>query len=427
MPGLILAAPCSGAGQTTVTLALLRLLNLMGQPVRAAKTGPGFLTPRLHEAACEVPGLNLDPHAMSADRLRALASGPDLLLVEGDRGLFDAVAPGGTGGTADLARTLGLPVVLIVDTARMAQSVAPLVAGFAAHDPQVRIAGVILNRTASAAHAARMRQALAPLGLPVLATLPDHPDLTLPAPQRALTAAGVRPELDPYLDRAAALLAEGTPGDAPPDIAALLSLAAPLPVGEDTTRLAPPAQTIAIARDEAFAAGYAHMMADWRDAGAEIRFFSPLADDPVPMAEFVFLPGGNPERHAGRLASAGRFLTTLRTHGERKRVYGEGGGYLVMGDVLTDAGGVPHQMAGLLNLATSFKKRQPQEGYRIVSASRGPMTGTFHAHEAAEATTLYQSGDPLFLATDPDGTPRPPMGLREGRVAGSFAHLIDPA
>ncbi|WP_375172686.1 cobyrinate a,c-diamide synthase [Pseudooceanicola sp.] len=424
MPGLILSAPAAGAGQTTFALALMRLLTLMGQPVRGAKAGPGFLTPRLHEAACERPGLTLDSTAMSPDRIRALSAGESLLLIEGARGLFDAPA------VADLARLLDLPVVLVIDCSRMAQSVAPLVAGFATHDPQVRIGGVILNRVAGADHAAILRQALAPLGLPVLAALPDHPDLRLPDPQRALVPAGIRPDLDSYLDRAAALLAEGIPGDVPPDLATLLALAAPLPAAPDhtqTPRIAPPAQTIAIARDAAFGAGYTHVIEDWHAAGAEIRFFSPLADEPVPMAEFLYLPGGNPEIHAGRLAANGRFMTTLRTHGERKRVYGEGGGFLVMGDVLTDAQGVPHQMAGLLNLATSFKKRQPQQGYRIVTATRGPMTGSFHAHEISEATTLYQSGDPLFLATDPDGTPRPPLGLREGRAAGSFAHLIDPA
>jgi cobyrinic acid a,c-diamide synthase len=272
-----------------------------------------------------------------------------------------------------------------------------------------------------------LRMALEPLGLPVLAAIPRHPDLVLPSRHLGLVQAGERPDLDPFLDRAAAILAEGVPEDGPPDLATLLSLAAPLPGAGTAQRFEPPMQTIAVARDEAFAFSYPHMLNDWRDAGAEITFFSPLNDDPVPTAGFVFLPGGYPELHAGRLAANGRFLTTLRNHGERKPVYGECGGFMVLGDVLTDADGVPHQMAGLLNLATSFKKRQMQLGYRRISADKGPFKGTYLAHEFHYATVTYQSGDRLFQAEDAEGTALPAMGLRENRAYGSFAHIIDRA
>lgn len=425
MPGLILAAPTAGAGQTTVMLALLRLLNLMGQPVRAAKSGPDYVTPRLHEAACEAPCVNLDTWAMPADRITSLSDGNDLLLIEGTGGLFDGGAPGGRGSVADLARLMQIPVILIVDASVMAQSVAPLVAGFASYDPKVKVAGIILNKVTSAGHARTLRSALTPIGVPVLAALPSHPDLALPDHPLDLTGPGGRTGLDPFLDRAAALLAEGLPDDVPPDLATLLALAAPLPGPGAPAAFTPPAQTIAVARDAAFAFCYPHMLADWRAQGSEIRFFSPLNDDPVPTAGFVFLPGGVPERYAGRIAAAGRFLTTLRTHGERKPVYGEGGGFMVLGDVLTDADGVPHQMAGLLNLATSFKKREMRRGYRAISATKGPFKGTFIAHEDHHATTTYQSGDKLFEAEDAEGQPLASMGLRENRAYGSFAHIID--
>jgi cobyrinic acid a,c-diamide synthase len=427
MPGLILAAPTSGAGKTTVTLALLRLLNLMGHPVRAAKSGPDYIDPRFHEAACEAPCLNLDAWAMPPERITSLAAGDELLVIEGAMGLFDGAPPDGRGAVADLARLLKLPVILVVDASHMAQSVAPLVAGFAGHDPEVQVAGVILNRVGSPRHARMLRMALEPLGLPVLAAIPRHPDLVLPSRHLGLVQAGERPDLDPFLDRAAAILAEGVPEDGPPDLATLLSLAAPLPGAGTAQRFEPPMQTIAVARDEAFAFSYPHMLNDWRDAGAEITFFSPLNDDPVPTAGFVFLPGGYPELHAGRLAANGRFLTTLRNHGERKPVYGECGGFMVLGDVLTDADGVPHQMAGLLNLATSFKKRQMQLGYRRISADKGPFKGTYLAHEFHYATVTYQSGDRLFQAEDAEGTALPAMGLRENRAYGSFAHIIDRA
>ena len=171
MGGLILAAPASGAGKTTVTLGLLRHLSRRGLPVRSAKSGPDYIDPRFHEAATGTPCPNLDAWAMSPPRIRALASGDGLLIVEGAMGLFDGAPPDNRGATADLARLLGLPVILVVDAARMSGSIAPLVTGFATHDPSVRVAGVILNNVGSPRHEAMLRRALAPVR-PVLGALP---------------------------------------------------------------------------------------------------------------------------------------------------------------------------------------------------------------------------------------------------------------
>ncbi|EAQ01217.1 cobyrinic acid a,c-diamide synthase [Pseudooceanicola batsensis HTCC2597] len=427
MPGLILAAPQSGAGKTTLTLALLRLLARQGHDVRGAKSGPDYIDPRFHEAACGRDCPNLDAWAMTPARIRALAAGPGTLIVEGAMGLFDGAPPDGRGSVAELARILGLPVVLVVDAARMAQSVAPLVAGFAAHDPEVRLAGVILNRVGSARHAAMLRRALGPLGLPVVAALPRQAGLALPSRHLGLVQAGERADLDAFLDRAAEALAAGVPGEEPTDLSALLELAAPLPAPKHAPRIAPPGQRIAVARDRAFAFAYPHLLADWRAAGAEILPFSPLADEPVPDADFLYLPGGYPELHAGRIAAAGRFLTTLRTHAATRPVHGECGGYMVLGETLTDADGTRHAMAGLLALETSFAERRLHLGYRTVRADEGPLAGRWRAHEFHYATTLRAEGEPLFQATDAEGARLPPMGLRRGPVSGSFAHIIDRA
>lgn len=420
--GLILAAPSSGSGKTTVTLGLLRALARQGLAVRGAKSGPDYIDPRFHAAASGAPCLNLDAWAMAPERIRALAAGPGLLLIEGAMGLFDGAPPDGRGATADLARLLGLPVVLVVDAARMAQSVAPLVAGFARHDPGVRVAGVILNRVGSPRHEAMLRQALAPLGLPVLGALPRSAALATPSRHLGLVQAGERPDLEAFLDRAADALAEAV------DLAALEALAAPLPAAGPAPLLVPPAQVIALAEDVAFGFAYPHWLQDWRSAGAEIRAFSPLADEPVPDAGFVFLPGGYPELHAGRIAAAGRFLASLRAAARAGvPVYGECGGFMVLGEGLTDAAGHRHAMAGLLGLETSFAERRLHLGYRRVSATAGPFPGEWAAHEFHYATTLRAEGVPLFAASDAEGTPLPPMGLVRGSVAGSFAHLIDPA
>ena len=204
MPGLILAAPSSGSGKTTVTLGLLRALSRRGHPVRGAKSGPDYIDPRFHQAACGQPCPNLDAWAMTPGRIRALAGGDGLLLIEGAMGLFDGAPPHGRGATADLARILRLPVVLVVDAARMAQSVAPLVAGFARHDPQVTVAGVILNRVGSDRHEAMLRRAL---DLPVLGAIPRQDGLAHPSRHLGLVQAGELGDLDQRLDAAAEVLA----------------------------------------------------------------------------------------------------------------------------------------------------------------------------------------------------------------------------
>lgn len=419
MHGLILAAPSSGAGKTTLTLALLRLLSRDGLTVRGAKSGPDYIDPRFHEAACGAPCPNLDAWAMTPDRLSSLAAGEGLLIIEGAMGLFDGAPPEGRGAVADLARHLDLPVILVVDAGRMAGSIAPLVAGFAGFDTHVRIAGVMLNNVGSDRHEAMLRRALAPLGLPVLAALRRNPTLAQPSRHLGLVQAVERPDLDQFLDAAADALA------ATLDRATLLSLATPLPKAPAAPHLLPPAQVIAVAQDQAFGFAYPHMLADWRVAGAQIRPFSPLANDPVPEADFVFLPGGYPELHAGRIAANHIFMQSLKNAARTSDIYGECGGYMVLGEGLTDAQGTRHAMAGLLPLETSFATRSLHLGYRHLKAQTGPFAGTWAGHEFHYATTLRAEGPALFDATDAEGTALPPMGLHLGRVSGSFAHLID--
>ncbi|WP_297775514.1 cobyrinate a,c-diamide synthase [uncultured Roseovarius sp.] len=421
MRGLILAAPASGAGKTTLTLALLRLLSRQGLTVRGAKSGPDYIDPRFHEAACGVPCPNLDAWAMTPERLRSLAAGDGLLIIEGAMGLFDGAPPDGRGAVADLARHLALPVVLVVDAGRMAGSIAPLVAGFAGFDPNVRVAGVMLNNVGSDRHEAMLRRALAPLGLPVLAALRRNPALAQPSRHLGLVQAIERPDLDHFLDTAADALAMTL------DRETLRALAAPLPEAKAAPRLTPPAQVIAVAQDRAFGFAYPHMLADWRAAGAEMRPFSPLADDPVPEADFVFLPGGYPELHAGQIAANTIFMQSLRNAAQTTDIYGECGGYMVLGKGLTGADGTRHVMAGLLPLETSFATRQLHLGYRHLEAQTGPFPGAWAAHEFHYATTLRADGPALFTAKDAEDTELAPMGLHLGRVSGSFAHLIDRA
>jgi cobyrinic acid a,c-diamide synthase len=409
----LISAPASGSGKTTITLGLLRALSRQGTSVRGAKSGPDYIDPRFHEAACGQPCLNLDAWAMTPDRIRALAGGAPLI-VEGAMGLFDGAPPDGKGASADLARILDLPVILVIDAAKMAGSVAPLVKGFIAHDPSLRVAGVILNNVGSPRHEGMLRRALG--DIPVFGAIPRTSTIAQPSRHLGLVQAQERPDLETFLDVAADLVTAHC------DLEAFARMLAPLPVAK-AGPIPPPAQTIAIAKDEAFAFAYPHLLDDWLAAGASLSFFSPLADDPAPQADLIYLPGGYPELHAGRLAQNTRFLDSLRT--SDSHIYGECGGYMVLGDALTDAEGVTHQMAGLLRLETSFAKRKLHLGYREMIANQGPFSGAWKGHEFHYATTLRAEGTPLFQIKDAEGATLPPMGLIAGRVSGSFAHIID--
>ena len=419
-PALILAAPASGSGKTTLTLGILRALTRRGTAVRGAKSGPDYIDPAFHAAACGQPCYNLDAWAMDPARITALAAGATPLLIEGAMGLFDGAPPDGKGATADLARILKVPVVLVVDARSMSHSVAALVAGFARHDPAVRVAGVILNRVGSDRHAAMLRSALGPLGLPVLGAVPRTAVLDRPSRHLGLVQAGEMPDLETFLDRAADIVAQHI------DLAALMELMEPFEAqslfDHHKTRDFMPMR-LAVARDAAFSFAYPHQLAERVHAGQTILPFSPLADDPVPEADAIFLPGGYPELHAARIAGNRTFLDSLRKAAEDTAIHGECGGYMVLGETLTDADGTRHVMAGLLSLDTSFASRKLHLGYRLLRPF-GAETPVVRAHEFHYATTLRADGDPLYDAWDAEGNALGPMGLRRGRVSGSFAHAI---
>ncbi len=419
--GLIIAAPSSGSGKTTITLGILRALKRRGVVVRGAKSGPDYIDPRFHEAACGAPCLNLDAWAMPPERISTLASGDGLLVVEGAMGLFDGAPPDGKGASADLARQLGLPVVLVVDCAKMAQSVAPLVAGFAKQDAAVTVAAVILNNVGSPRHEAMLRRALDPLEIPVIGAVYRQAGMEHPSRHLGLVQAGERDDLQDYLERVADAVSGAL------DMDALLALAAPLPDPRPCRNFPPPAQSIAIAQDQAFAFAYPHLLANWRAGGADLSFFSPLADQAPAPADMVFLPGGYPELHAERLSNAVNFRAGMLAAAKTAQIYGECGGYMTLGETLTDASGQTHRMLGLLALETSFAKRKLHLGYRNLTPLGGPFSGALAGHEFHYATTLRADGPALYDASDAEGYALPPMGLQNGNACGSFAHVIDRA
>lgn len=433
--GVILSAPASGSGKTVVTLGLLRHLAKAGVKVASAKVGPDYIDPAFHAAASGEPCFNLDPWAMRPATLAAVRghlAAADLAVCEGVMGLFDG-AVGGAGSTADLAQLTGWPVVLIVDVRGQAASVAALLQGFVRHRPEVRVAGCIFNRVGSAAHVHILTEAVR-AALPeiaILGAIPRDDRLALPERHLGLVQAGEHAGLDGFLDAAALAVGREL------DVAAFSALADTWPDETQPDKLALPAlpvlgQRIAVASDAAFAFCYPLTLIGWRAAGAEIRPFSPLAGEgPDTDADAVYLPGGYPELHAGRLAAGAGFLSGLKDAAARGvSIFGECGGYMVLGRGLVDGDGDRHEMAGLLPLETSFANRRLHLGYRrAVLGIDGPLGSkgmAFRGHEFHYATILSEGpGEALFETSDAAGRRLGAAGLRSGTVAGSFVHLID--
>jgi cobyrinic acid a,c-diamide synthase len=425
-PGLVLAAPSSGSGKTTLALGLARHLRNAGVKIACAKSGPDYIDPSFHAAASGQACVNLDRWAMREATLAFLMGDlarAEFVLCEGAMGLYDGVGAAGAGSTAELAAFAGWPVVLVVDSRGLGASAGPLIAGFARARGAPPIAGVVFNRVGAASHAALLREALA-LHAPEIACLGAVPrDAALAHPERhlGLVQARERADLDAFLDRAADIVARHV------DIAALRAAArASSRHANAASPLPPLGQRIAIARDDAFAFVYAHVLDGWRRAGAELSFFAPLdGQTPDPSCDAVYLPGGYPELHAGALAAA-PFLAALRD----RTVFGECGGYMVLGESLIDAGGTRHAMAGLLPLETSFAARKLHLGYRqatlIADHALGKRGARFKAHEFHYSAVLREGpGDPLFEVNDARGVSLGAAGARAGKIAGSFIHLID--
>ena len=437
--GLIIAAPRSGSGKTTVTLGLIAALRRRGLTVKTAKSGPDYIDPAFHAAASGQPGTNLDSWAMPPGLVGELVSdaagGADVLIIESSMGLFDGIAgkPGRRGAGADLAARLGLPVLLVMDVSGQSQSAAAVAHGFATLDPDVRIAGVIPNRVASERHLAQVSEAMDRIEMPVAGSLFRDQTVALPERHLGLVQAGEHGDLAGILDRLADL------AESRLDLDRIVGLAAPLAVtGFDSgPAVPPPGQRIALASDAAFTFIYPHLTRGWRRAGAEILTFSPLADEAPPAGcDTCWLPGGYPELHAGTLASCANFFRSLNAFAETRPVHGECGGFMVLGEGLEDADGIRHAMAGLLGHATSFARRKMNLGYRqarlLADCPAGPAGAVLRGHEFHYATvTDPGSDDPLADLADGTGKTLGPSGGRRGHVSGTFFHAIalgdDPA
>ena len=434
-PGLMISAPASGTGKTTLMLGLLAAFRAQGVEVQPFKSGPDYIDPAFHTAASGRASFNLDSWSMARPTIDGLvgnAAGADLILAEGSMGLFDGVAiPGacGNGASADIAALMGWPVVLVLDVSGAAQSVAATALGFKMMRPDVTLAGVVLNRVASPRHEALVRVGMEAAGVRVLGVLPRRKEIELPERHLGLVQAGEQENLPEILEGAAAFVSEHV------DLAALRAAAAgTLQDAPAPATVIPPGQRIALAQDSAFAFVYPHLLAGWRIAGAEVLPFSPLSDEaPDPSADVCWLPGGYPELHAGQLAAAINFRKGIQEFAREKPVHGECGGYMAMGAGLVDKEGARHEMTGLLGLETSFEKRKFHLGYRKATLN-APIPGfdalaRLRGHEFHYATILDEPDAPLAKICDSNDLEVAETGsVRHfeggGRATGTFFHMI---
>jgi cobyrinic acid a,c-diamide synthase len=399
---LIIAAPSSGSGKTTVTLALMAALRRRGLTVAPFKVGPDFIDPGHHAAVCGHPSYNLDGWMCGETGVRGTFArgcvGAEVAVVEGVMGLFDGASGASDGGsTAEIARWLGGRILLVVDARSQARSAAALVQGFSNFDPRLEFAGIICNRVGSARHAQLLMDAFASTpGLPpLLGCLPRQEELSLPERHLGLVTAaetvdaGFHERLADWLEEAISLdtllllppLKKGGRGGFAPNEIPLNPLGppfgSPLPKGE-----AKPQVRIAVAKDEAFCFCYPENLELLEAAGAELVFFSPLRDGSLPPGiDGLYLPGGYPELYAERLANNHGLLREIK----EKIVaglpaYAECGGFMLLAESID---GRP--MAGVFPAQARMLAKRKALGYREVTqrtdSPLGPAGTMARGHE----------------------------------------------
>ena len=409
-PAVLIAAPASGQGKTTVTAALARLHRNLGRKVRVFKCGPDFLDPMILERASGAPVYQLDLWMVGEQESRRLlweaAGDADLILIEGVMGLFD-----GTPSSADLARHFNVPVLAVIDGTAMAQTFGALALGLARYQPDLPFAGVLANRVGTLRHAQLLEGSLTE-GLRWYGGLSRETGIELPSRHLGLVQASELNDLDVRLDAAAAALGASCESSLPPAVA----FAAP------TVEVIEPlldGVTIAVARDEAFAFTYGANLDLLRAMGAELSFFSPLHDRTLPQADSLYLPGGYPELHHQALAANTAMLTAIRSHHQAgKPVLAECGGMLYLLEALTDVAGERAELLGLLEGEAVMQKRLAALALQAVELPEGTLRG--HTYHHSLTTTALE---PIARGHSPNGGRGAEAVYRCGRLTASYVHF----
>ncbi|MBK1682782.1 cobyrinate a,c-diamide synthase [Rhodoferax fermentans] len=421
-PAILVAAPASGQGKTTVVSALARLHARQGRRVRVFKCGPDFLDPYWHALASGAPVYQLDlwinGEADCRARLAAAAADADLIIVEGVMGLFD-----GTPSAADLAQRFGLPVLAVIDAGSMAGTFGALAFGLQNYRPNLPWAGVLANRVASERHALMLKSSVRDPDQ-WLGAVMRNTALQLPERHLGLTVASEVGDALERLDAAADAL-EATPlgqmtlQDLQRWQVEFTGAEVPQPAAPAVKPLQ--GQTIAVARDAAFCFIYAANLDCLSDLGAELVFFSPLADAALPDCDALWIPGGYPELHAQTIAANTALRDSLAAHiAAGKPVWAECGGMMALFDTLITSDGQQFAQWGLLPGTVTMHKRLAALGPQQLKLASGTLRGhTFHY--STTETTLQ----PVARTARPDTDPLPDAGealWQLGSVRASYFH-----
>ncbi|MGH7389787.1 MAG: cobyrinate a,c-diamide synthase [Candidatus Rokuibacteriota bacterium] len=436
---LVIGGTGSGVGKTTVTLGLLAAWRRRGLAAQAFKVGPDFIDPGFHALATGRPSYNLDGWMCGRERVLETvvtrSAGADVAVVEGVMGCFDgADATGDAGSTAEVAKWLGAPVVLVIDASAQARSAAAVVRGFERFDPELRVAAVIANRVGGAAHgrmiAAAIRGSCAadPVG-----AIPRDDAIAVPERHLGLVTASEAPLTADRLDHLADLI------EASIDVDRLLALAEPLSSagvaaaadpesGLGGDHRGPLRARIAVARDAAFQFYYPDNLERLAAAGAALTFWSPLADL-VPDADGFYIGGGYPELHARTLAANAEALRAIAERAAAGTpIYAECGGLMYLAESLEDMDGVAHRMAGVLPAAVRMSRRRSTLGYRAVRFTTGtplaPAGSAARGHEFHHSTLdpVPPSVTRAYSIAGREGESRT-EGYLLGRALLSYVHL----
>lgn len=411
-PALLIAAPASGQGKTTVTAALARLHARQGRRVVVFKCGPDFLDPQIHAFASGQPCQNLDlgmcGEADARWRLSAAAENADLILIEGVMGLFD-----GTPSAADIAIRFGIPVMALIDAGAMAQTFGAVAHGLASYCPELPFAGVLANRVGSAFHAELLKESL-PDGMSWFGALPKSSE-SLPERHLGLLQAAEIDDLSVRLDNLADALAGSATVDLPPAIDFPFTPAPELPPLLQ-------GKQIAIARDAAYGFIYPANLDTLQRLGANLQFFSPLAGEIPGDCDAVWLPGGYPELHAETLGNHHRLWQTLHSHVDAGRpLLAECGGMMSLFESVVDKAGVSHCFGGLLPGQAIMQPRLAALGTQFAELPEGELSGhTFHYSRSKTSLT------PLCRARPQRGGEGEAIYRRQ-RLTASYVHFYFPS
>jgi cobyrinic acid a,c-diamide synthase len=413
-PALLIAAPASGQGKTTITAALAARERKRGRRVRVFKTGPDFIDPMILERASGNPVYQLDLWMGGEDHCRNLlydaAGQADLILIEGVMGLYD-----GQPSSADLAELFGIPVLAVVDASAMAQTFGAIAFGLARFRATLPVAGVFANQVGSDLHAEMLAPAL-PSDLPLLGWLARDADFGLPDRHLGLVQAMEIGDLDARLQRAAAALhCTEAATTQPIAFAPGPTAVTPWPLLEG--------KRIAVARDAAFSFLYRANVDALRSLGAELRFFSPLTDTAMPEADSLYLPGGYPELHLSTLANNHPMREAIRAHhASNKPILAECGGMLYLLESLTDSAGQRAEMLGLLPGHAVMQKRLTAIALQEIRMPGGGLRGhTFHYSRLD--TTL----EPIARGECPNHGKTSEPVYRNGKLIASYVHTYFPS